>query len=183
MIQMLENERLPGNGEEAMPSTSTSRLSNGTAIDSSRDAPGFSAEERPRRSLGAAGRGGTRPGAGVGRSLLGQQTKGLNALPTDVGSRVGVMYNIRGDSAELHFIFNGEDFGVYAKTIPYKRGPLFAVADIYGTTKQVRIVQLYGVSTLQSACREAILERLSTPEDVSSLPLPKKLQNYLLCHR
>jgi len=47
-------------------------------------------------------------------------------LPTDVGSKVGVMYVVKGDYAEMHFIFNGEDHGIYAKSIPYRRGPLFA---------------------------------------------------------
>jgi neuralized-like protein 2 len=46
-------------------------------------------------------------------------------LPTDVGSKVGVMYVVKGDYAEMHFIFNGEDHGIYAKNIPIK-GPLFA---------------------------------------------------------
>lgn len=48
------------------------------------------------------------------------------------------------DKAEMHFIINGEDQGVCGKDIPYKAGPLRAVVDVYGTTKQVRIVQLYG---------------------------------------
>lgn len=48
------------------------------------------------------------------------------------------------DTAEMHFIINGEDQGVCSKDIPYKAGPLRAVVDVYGTTKQVRIVQLYG---------------------------------------
>ena len=47
-------------------------------------------------------------------------------LPTDVGSKVGVMYVVRGDHAEMHFIFNGEDHGIYAKDIPYRRKPLYA---------------------------------------------------------
>ena len=48
------------------------------------------------------------------------------------------------DKAEMHFIINGEDQGVCQKDIPYKAGPLHAIVDVYGTTKQVRIVQLYG---------------------------------------
>ena len=47
-------------------------------------------------------------------------------LPTDVGSKVGVMYVVRGDRAEMHFIFNGEDHGIYAKDIPYRSKPLYA---------------------------------------------------------
>ncbi|RWS13174.1 Neuralized-like protein 2 [Dinothrombium tinctorium] len=105
-----------------------------------------------------------------------------NILPTDVGSRVGIMYSIRGDYAEMHFIFNGEDQGVFARNIPYKRGPLFAVADIYGTTKQVRIVQ-NGVSSLKSNCRATILETLNSAEDIQCLPLPQKLKDYLLYYK
>lgn len=69
-------------------------------------------------------------------------------LPTDVGSRIGVVYipvnRGKGDVAEMHFIINGEDQGPCSKDIPFKEGPLYAVVDVYGTTKQVRIVQLYG---------------------------------------
>jgi len=68
-------------------------------------------------------------------------------LPTDAGSRIGIMYVPQAgcpDKAEMHFIINGEDQGVCGKDIPYKAGPLRAVVDVYGTTKQVRIVQLYG---------------------------------------
>ena len=67
-----------------------------------------------------------------------------NMLPTDMGSRIGIVYVIRGDTAQLHFIINGEDQGPWAKDIPYQDGPLYAVVDVYGTTKQVRIIQLYG---------------------------------------
>lgn len=72
-------------------------------------------------------------------------------LPTDTGSRIGVFFvplrKQRGDEndlAEMHFIINGEDQGPCTKDIPYKKGPLHAVVDVYGTTKQVKIVQLYG---------------------------------------
>lgn len=67
-------------------------------------------------------------------------------LPTDAGSRIGIMYvpQAGSDKAEMHFIINGEDQGVCWQDIPYKAGPLRAVVDVYGTTKQVRIVQLYG---------------------------------------
>ncbi|XP_034173497.1 neuralized-like protein 2 isoform X2 [Osmia lignaria lignaria] len=102
-------------------------------------------------------------------------------LPTDAGSRIGIMYvpQAGSDKAEMHFIINGEDQGVCGKDIPYKAGPLRAVVDVYGTTKQVRIVQLYGVSTLQSACRDAILQ-YTKRNAVDSLPLPRVLKDYLL---
>nr|CAD7261326.1 unnamed protein product [Timema shepardi] len=103
-------------------------------------------------------------------------------LPTDVGSRVGVVYvPSRGrcvdNLAEMHFIINGVDQGPCTKDIPYKDGPLHAVVDIYGTTKQVRIIQLYEVSTLQSACRDAILQHIKETA-VGSLPLPKMLKKW-----
>ncbi|KAM0731377.1 Neuralized-like protein 2 [Formica fusca] len=103
-------------------------------------------------------------------------------LPTDVGSRIGIMYVPQAgcpDKAEMHFIINGEDQGVCGKDIPYKAGPLRAVVDVYGTTKQVRIIQLYGVSTLQSACRDAILQ-YTKRNAVNLLPLPRLLKDYLL---
>jgi neuralized-like protein 2 len=67
-----------------------------------------------------------------------------SVLPTDVGSRIGILYAVTGDgeTAEMHFILNGEDQGPCARGIPYKCGPLYAVIDVYGTTKQIRIVQL-----------------------------------------
>ena len=65
-------------------------------------------------------------------------------LPTDVGSRIGIVYVIKDNQAEMHFIINGEDQGPCVKGIPYQEGPLYAVVDVYGTTKRVRIIQLYG---------------------------------------
>lgn len=102
-------------------------------------------------------------------------------LPTDVGSRIGVMYVTRGQSADMHFIINGED-QLYATDIPHQDAPLYAVVDVYGTTKHVRIVQLYGVvASLQSACRDAILQHISSCA-VRTLPLPRKLKEYLCYH-
>ena len=44
----------------------------------------------------------------------------------------------------MHYIINGEDQGAFTRKLPYKEGPLYAVVDVYGTTKQVRIIQLNG---------------------------------------
>lgn len=77
-----------------------------------------------------------------------------NVLPTDVGSRIGIMYKVNGDTAEMRFIINGEDQGPCARYIPYQGGNLHAVVDVYGTTKQVRIIQLYGGKN----CNMIILE-------------------------
>lgn len=100
----------------------------------------------------------------------------------------------------MHFIINGEDQGPCTKDIPYKDGALHAVVDVYGTTKQVKIIQLYGskqrkkqivqkqkfinnflflVPTLQNACRDAILTRIQK-SSVEKLPLPPSLKEYLL---
>ena len=65
-------------------------------------------------------------------------------LPTDVGSRIGIVFTVKNNKAQMHFIINGEDQGPCAKDINYEQGPLYAVVDVYGTTKQVRIIQLYG---------------------------------------
>lgn len=108
---------------------------------------------------------------------LGKKSNGI--LPTDVGSRIGVMYVIRGQRAHMHFIINGEDQGPCTMDIPYRDGPLYAVVDVYGTTKRVHIVQFYGVTSLQSACRDAILHSIQK-KAVSSLPLPNKLKEYLM---
>lgn len=57
------------------------------------------------------------------------------------------MYVVSADDkslAEMHFIINGEDQGACTRDIPYDTRPLHAVVDVYGTTKEVKIVQLYG---------------------------------------
>lgn len=70
-----------------------------------------------------------------------------NLLPSDMGSRIGMMFVPNPENpteeAELHFIVNGRDQGPCEKHIPYKNLDLFAVIDVYGTTKEVRIIQLY----------------------------------------
>ncbi|XP_013396762.1 neuralized-like protein 2 isoform X1 [Lingula anatina] len=100
-------------------------------------------------------------------------------LPTDIGSRIGVVYVLTGENkADMHFIINGEDQGACAKDIPYQDGPVHAVVDVYGTTKQVRIIQLYSVSTLQDVCREVIL-RNTRSDNITRLPLPKKIKEFL----
>jgi len=98
--------------------------------------------------------------------------------PTDEGSRIGVMYVIDKDQANMHMIINGEDQGACARGIPYEDGPMFAVVDVYGTTKQVRIVQLYELSSLQHSCRTAILQHI-TKQQIEQLPLPTKLKQFL----
>lgn len=101
-------------------------------------------------------------------------------LPTDKRSRIGVMYIPTDEfEADMHYIINGEDQGACVKRIPFTEAPLHVVVDVYGITKKVRIIQLYVVPTLQSACRDAILHHISK-NAVVSLPLPKFLKEYLL---
>ncbi|XP_014245043.1 neuralized-like protein 2 [Cimex lectularius] len=120
----------------------------------------------------------------ISKSIL-KPDKYQDVSPTDVGSRIGVFFSpiksnyLDGDYAEMHFIINGEVQGPCYSFIPYKEGPLYAVVDIYGTTKQVKIVQLYGVGSLQSACRDVILQCVSKKK-IHLLPLPKALKLYLL---
>jgi neuralized-like protein 2 len=111
----------------------------------------------------------------------GKSENGPYLLPTDVGSRIGVMYVPGEDGkADMHFIINGEDQGHCARDIPYQNAPLYAVVDVYGSTKQVRIVQLKSKSnTLQSLCRDVIRQKIQT-SGIKSLPLPKSLKNYLM---
>lgn len=74
-------------------------------------------------------------------------TTGDEFLATDRGARVGVLFVPtvqNADLAEMHFIVNGEDQGPCSRDIPYKEGALHAVIDVYGSTKQVRVIQLYG---------------------------------------
>ncbi|CAG9761852.1 unnamed protein product [Ceutorhynchus assimilis] len=113
-------------------------------------------------------------------SLLKPSRAFEDILPTDMGSRIGVMYvPTDAKEAEMHYIINGEDMGACVKRIPYNNAPLHVVVDVYGTTKKVRIIQLYAVPTLQAACRDAILFHIKK-NAVSLLPLPKLLKDYLL---
>ncbi|EDX08610.1 neuralized-like protein 2 [Drosophila simulans] len=103
-------------------------------------------------------------------------------LLTDKGSRIGIIYvpTVQSDSkGELHFIINGVDRGPVSRDIPLNRAPLFVVIDVYGTTKQIRIIQLEGILSLQSACRNVILENFAE-DAISELPLPESIKRFLL---
>lgn len=77
----------------------------------------------------------------------------------------------------MHFIVNGDD-SLQAVDIPYKESNLFVVVDVYGTTKQVKIIQVYGINTLQSLSKDVILSFVDKTL-VSQLPLPESLKDYL----
>lgn len=66
---------------------------------------------------------------------------------TDRGSRIGVMLvPTEADKTKgaMHFIINGIDQGPCTTEIPLGRAPLHVVIDVYGSTKRIRIIQLYG---------------------------------------
>ncbi|XP_059488080.1 neuralized-like protein 2 [Neocloeon triangulifer] len=112
--------------------------------------------------------------------LLPSPVMSRGPCPTDEGSRVGLIYVPRTpELADMHFIINGEDQGPCCREIPYGAGPLYAVVDIYGSTKQVRLLQLYqGVPSLLNICREVILQTISNVS-VNRLPIPAALKDFL----
>lgn len=70
---------------------------------------------------------------------------GADGLSTDIGARIGVLFvPTSADRADMHFIINGEDQGPSSVDIPFTEAPLYAVVDVYGTTKRVRIVNYDG---------------------------------------
>jgi len=106
-------------------------------------------------------------------------------LATDMGSRIGVCFcpDETGHFARMHFIINGEDQGPSEELIPldgdYAGFPqLYAVVDVYGTTKQVRLIELYKVSSLQNACKDLILQ-MTPKHQLQLLPLPQKVIQFL----
>lgn len=62
----------------------------------------------------------------------------------------------------MHFIINGIDHGPCVSDIPYKETPLHAVVDVYGTTKQVKIIQLYESKYHQVFLKGCLTFNLST---------------------
>lgn len=72
----------------------------------------------------------------------------VRILPTDTSSRIGLMYvPVNEHEANMHYIINGEDQGACVTKIPYSESPLHVVVDVYGSTKKIRIIQLYGGKT------------------------------------
>lgn len=105
-------------------------------------------------------------------------------MATSIGSRIGITYEIQQGSSNseykvfMHLIINGEDQGPSLMENADYRNPLYAIVDVYGTTKQVRIVQLNYVPTLQECCRMRVRTNIKENE-VERLPLPPKLKGYL----
>lgn len=82
------------------------------------------------------------------------------------------------DLAEMHFIVNGDDIGAQAVDIAYKESNLFVCVDVYGTTKSVKIIQVYGINSLQSLSKDVILSSVDKLH-LNQLPLPASLRDYL----
>lgn len=100
---------------------------------------------------------------------------------SDTGSRIGVIFvptKDNKDLAEMHLIVNGDDLGALAVDITYKKSNLFVCVDVYGTTKSVKIIQVYGINSLQSLSKEVILSSVDK-SSLNLLPLPERLKDYL----
>jgi neuralized-like protein 2 len=78
----------------------------------------------------------------------------------------------------MHFLVNGDDVGVQADDIPFKKSNLYVCVDVYGTTKSVKIIQVYGINTLQSLSKNVILSSVDKT-NLNRLPLPERLKDYL----
>ena len=66
---------------------------------------------------------------------------GDNILPTDVGSRIGIHVTMNG---QLFFFVNGIQFGPFTADVPIQYNEVFAVVDLYGITKQIKVIQVEG---------------------------------------
>lgn len=74
----------------------------------------------------------------------------------NVGFKIGVLYLPTDDTvANLYLMINGDVLGPFATEIPYKEHPLYAVVDIYGKTKRVRLLQIQArkLNVLYIVCR------------------------------
>ncbi|KAL8179800.1 UNVERIFIED_CONTAM: Neuralized-like protein 2 [Gekko kuhli] len=109
----------------------------------------------------------------VGRSRPGRYSHILddlyksNVLPaTARRSRIGVLYTLQPDgTADMHMVINGEDMGPSARGLPASR-PLYAVVDVFASTKSVRLIQVeYGCS---QASKDVARERTENPTLVHS---------------
>ncbi|XP_028591531.2 neuralized-like protein 2 [Podarcis muralis] len=122
----------------------------------------------------------------VGRSRPGRYSHLLddlyrtNVLPaTARRSRIGVLFAPQPDgTADMHIVINGEDMGPSARGLPGSR-PLYAVVDIFASTKSVRLIQVeYGFPSLQTLCRLAIQKHIAHRLDIDGLDLPPSLKNF-----
>ncbi|XP_044277245.1 neuralized-like protein 2 [Varanus komodoensis] len=122
----------------------------------------------------------------VGRSRPGRYSHILdelyraNVIPaTARRSRIGVLYTLQPDgTADMHVVINGEDMGPSARGLPASR-PLYAVVDVFASTKSVRLIQLeYGFPSLQTLCRLAVQKHVVHRLAIDGLHLPQLLKNF-----
>jgi hypothetical protein len=158
-----------------------------------------------------------------------QDTDIVNTHPTSIGSRIGVVYVFKQKSIHMHCILNGFDYGPFSILkiespsieneeilfSPKKRqrtclisdqsineySKFWAFVDVYGATKRVRMLQLYGrksslisaqifldivsfdiASTLKSLCRSTILPNLHSSDQINDFSLCTRLKSYLKFH-
>lgn len=111
----------------------------------------------------------------------------LDAPPTesetnlDFSAQVAQIEPENAAAIDIHFLLNGVDCGPCMLNVQYDlTKPLFVVIDVYGTTKQLRIIEMHNVPTLRSLCRTQILECLNSLAHVRQLPIPEKLKVFLL---
>ncbi|XP_053552764.1 neuralized-like protein 2 [Bombina bombina] len=99
--------------------------------------------------------------------------------PTARRSRIGVLYEPQSDGTRnMHIIINGEDMGASARGIP-ATPPLYAVVDVFASTKSVRVIQLeYGFPSLQTLSRLVIQKNVIHRLAIDWLDLPKLLKNF-----
>ncbi|XP_069807607.1 neuralized-like protein 2 [Dendropsophus ebraccatus] len=99
--------------------------------------------------------------------------------PTARRSRIGVLYEPQADGTRhMHIIINGEDMGASARGIPANQ-PLYAVVDVFASTKSVRVIQLeYGFPSLQTLCRLVIQKHVIHRLAIDWLDLPQLLKNF-----
>uniref|UniRef100_A0A1I8H0W9 Neuralized-like protein 2 n=2 Tax=Macrostomum lignano TaxID=282301 RepID=A0A1I8H0W9_9PLAT len=106
---------------------------------------------------------------------------------TDKGARIGVYFmpeqgqgrDAEPDLARLHLVVNGVDMGPDEQPFPYKDRDHFAVVDVYGKTKQVRIIPTcQRLPPLTDLCLLAIL-RMYSNDEICRLPLPERIKLYI----
>ncbi|KAM4623151.1 neuralized-like protein 2 [Discoglossus pictus] len=99
--------------------------------------------------------------------------------PTALRSRIGVLFEPQADGTRhMHIIINGEDMGASAREIPDTL-PLYAVVDVFASTKTVRVIQLeYGFPSLQTLSRLVIQKHVNHRMAIDGLDLPKLLKNF-----
>ncbi|GMT29219.1 hypothetical protein PFISCL1PPCAC_20516, partial [Pristionchus fissidentatus] len=113
-------------------------------------------------------------------------TTSANRLPTEVGSRVGVFLSpLSSSTGRLHLLLN--DTVIIPSSVPpiplSDETPLYAIVDVYGSTKEVRITPTdFSPDPLCSLCIRRIRYLLSS-NSLSPAMLPSQLQSIFLYRR